>query len=82
MQSSEKTYFSVLRHDRTLDKGLILEYFEINPNEEQGGIFMVENKVLLEMDMQRNVLTGSVEELAEGIRKAGDLRIYTEFRHN
>ena len=43
---------------------------------------MVENKVLLEMDMQRNVLKGSVEELAEGIRKAGDLRIYTEFRHN
>ena len=43
---------------------------------------MVENKVLLELDMQRNVLAGSMEELADGIRKAGDLRIYTEFRHN
>ena len=43
---------------------------------------MVENKVLLELDMQRNVLAGGIEELAEGIRKAGDLRIYTEFRHN
>lgn len=43
---------------------------------------MVENKILLELDMQRNVLSGSMEELADGIRKAGDLRIYTEFRHN
>ena len=43
---------------------------------------MAENKVLLELDMQRNVLAGSIEELAEGIHKAGDLRIYTEFRHN
>lgn len=43
---------------------------------------MVKNEVLLEMDMQRNILSGSVEKLAEGIRKAGDLRIYTEFRHN
>ena len=43
---------------------------------------MTENKVLLEMDMQRNVIAGSVAELADGIRKAGDLRIYTEFRHN
>ena len=43
---------------------------------------MAENKVLLELDMQRNVLSGSMADLADGIRKAGDLRIYTEFRHN
>ena len=37
---------------------------------------------VLELDINRNVVAGSPEQLREAIRKAGDLRVYTEFRHN
>lgn len=36
----------------------------------------------LELDANRNVIAGSTEDLAAAIRRAADLRIYTEFRHN
>ncbi|MBQ8747638.1 MAG: hypothetical protein IJZ08_07210 [Clostridia bacterium] len=36
----------------------------------------------LALDMQRNVVDGSPETLRDAIRRAADLRIYTEFRHN
>ncbi len=37
---------------------------------------------VLELDSRRNVTGGSVEALSAAIGRAGDLRIYTEFRHN
>lgn len=36
----------------------------------------------LELDAERNVVAGSTAELADAIRHAADLRIYTEFLHN
>lgn len=36
----------------------------------------------LELDANRQVVSGSTEDLADAIRRAADLRIYTEFRHN
>ncbi len=36
----------------------------------------------LSLDMQRNVTEGSPKALRDAIRRAADLRIYTEFRHN
>ncbi len=36
----------------------------------------------LELDAERNVVTGSTAELADAIGRAADLRIYTEFLHN
>lgn len=36
----------------------------------------------LELDMQRNVVKGSPEELRDAIRRGAELRVYTEFRHN
>lgn len=36
----------------------------------------------LELDAERNVVGGSPADLANAIRRAADLRIYTEFRHN
>ncbi len=43
----------------------------------------MENKnCVLELDMQRNVVGGSPEALRDAIRRAADLRIYTEFKHN
>lgn len=43
---------------------------------------MHEVKNLLELDMHRNITGGSPEALRDAIRRAGDLRVYTEFRHN
>ena len=40
------------------------------------------NKIALELDIQRNVISGSPEELRDAIRRGADLRVYTEFRHN
>ena len=40
------------------------------------------NRCVLELDMQRNIIGGSEEALQKAIRNAVDLRIYTEFRHN
>ena len=37
---------------------------------------------VLELDINRNVVGGSPECLRDAIRRAGDLRVYTEFRHN
>ena len=39
-------------------------------------------RCVLELDMQRNIVDGSPEALRDAIRRAADLRIYTEFRHN
>ena len=39
-------------------------------------------KNALALDMQRNIIGGSPEELHAAIRNAADLRVYTEFRHN
>ncbi len=36
----------------------------------------------LELDAKRNVVGGRPADLADAIRRAADLRIYTEFRHN
>lgn len=36
----------------------------------------------LELDTNRQVVSGSTGDLADAIRRAADLRIYTEFRHN
>lgn len=36
----------------------------------------------LELDAQRKVIAGGTEMLSEAIRRAADLRIYTEFLHN
>ncbi len=36
----------------------------------------------LELDTKRNVVAGSLADLASAINRAADLRIYTEFRHN
>lgn len=36
----------------------------------------------LALDMDRNVVEGSADELRNAIRNGADLRIYTEFRHN
>ena len=43
---------------------------------------MYKNKIALELDMQRNVVSGSPEALRLSVKNAADLRIYTEFRHN
>lgn len=43
---------------------------------------MYKNKCALALDMNRNVIGGSREELRSRIRGGADLRIYTEFRHN
>ena len=40
------------------------------------------SKCGLELDMARNVVAGSPEELRSAIRNGADLRVYTEFRHN
>ena len=45
-------------------------------------IIIMTNKIALELDMQRNVISGSPEELRDAIRRGADLRVYTEFRHN
>ncbi len=39
-------------------------------------------KNVLELDMKRNIVSGSPEELRNAIARAADLRIYTEFKHN
>ena len=39
-------------------------------------------KNVLELDMNRNIVSGSPDELRKAIGNAADLRIYTEFRHN
>ncbi|MBQ4528092.1 MAG: hypothetical protein II998_08465 [Clostridia bacterium] len=40
------------------------------------------NKCALELDMQRNIVSGSPETLRDAIKKGANLRVYTEFRHN
>ena len=40
------------------------------------------NISVLELDMNRNIVSGSEEKLLGAIKNAADLRIYTEFRHN
>lgn len=42
----------------------------------------MKNKCALALDIQRNIVEGSPEKLREAIRKAANLRVYTEFRHN
>lgn len=39
-------------------------------------------RCVLELDMQRNIIGGSTEDLKTAIKNGADLRIYTEFRHN
>ena len=39
-------------------------------------------KSVLELDMNRNIISGSPKDLRDAIRRGADLRIYTEFRHN
>lgn len=39
-------------------------------------------RCVLELDMQRNVIGGSTKALKNAIKNGADLRIYTEFRHN
>ncbi len=39
-------------------------------------------KNALELDINRNIISGSVETLKDAINNGADLRIYTEFRHN
>ncbi len=43
---------------------------------------MYPNRCVLELDMQRNVISGSEQALQDAIKNAADLRVYTEFRHN
>ena len=43
---------------------------------------MKTNRERLVLDEARNIISGSPEELRSAIRSGGDLRIYTEFRHN
>ena len=40
------------------------------------------SKCVLELDMDRNIISGSSQELQKAVKNAADLRIYTEFRHN
>lgn len=39
-------------------------------------------KNVLELDMNRNIISGSKKDLQDAIHRGADLRIYTEFRHN
>lgn len=39
-------------------------------------------KKVLELDQRRSLVSGSEAQLVEAISQGGDLRIYTEFRHN
>lgn len=40
------------------------------------------SKCVLTLDKQRNITSGSEKALIDAIKNGGDLRIYTEFRHN
>lgn len=48
------------------------------------GVFYMNNvpKCALELDIKRNIISGSEENLKKAIKNAANLRIYTEFRHN
>ncbi len=40
------------------------------------------SKCVLELDKQRNIVSGSEKALLDSIKNGADLRVYTEFRHN
>lgn len=48
------------------------------------GVFQMNNtpKCALELDMKRNIVSGSEDKLKKAIKNAANLRVYTEFRHN
>ena len=39
-------------------------------------------RTVLTLDRERRLVSGSEEALTDAIRRAADLRIYTEFRYN